>query len=31
MAWNFVIPGDAVPTALDITMADGTILIRLQL
>jgi hypothetical protein len=31
LAWNFVIPGDAVPTALDITMLDGSIPIRLQL
>jgi hypothetical protein len=31
LAWNFVIPDDAVPTALDITMLDGSIPIRLQL
>ena len=31
LAWNFVVPDDAVPTALDITMLDGSIPIRLQL
>ena len=29
--WKFVIPDDAVPTALDVTRLDGSILIRLQL
>ena len=31
MAWKFVMPDDAVPTALDVTMLDGSIPIRLQL
>ena len=31
LTWNFVIPDDAVPTALDITMFGGSILIRLEL
>jgi hypothetical protein len=31
VVWNFVIPGDAVPTALDVTKLNGSILIRLQL
>jgi hypothetical protein len=31
MAWKFVIPDDAVPTALDITTLNGSIPIRLQL
>ena len=31
LTWNFVIPDDAVPTALDITMLDGSIPIRLEL
>jgi hypothetical protein len=29
--WSFLIPVDARPTALDITMPDGSILLRLQL
>jgi hypothetical protein len=29
--WRFVIPDDAVPTAVDVMRLDGSILIRLQL
>jgi hypothetical protein len=31
LQWSFVIPDDAVPTALDVTRLNGSILIRLQL
>jgi hypothetical protein len=31
LQWSFVIPDDAVPTAVDVTRLDGSILIRLQL
>jgi hypothetical protein len=31
LQWSFVIPENAVPTAVDVTRLDGSILIRLQL
>jgi hypothetical protein len=31
LQWSFVVPADAVPTALDVTRLDGSILVRLQL
>lgn len=31
LQWAFNVPGDVVPTALDVTTADGQILIRLDL
>lgn len=31
LQWSFVVPADAVPTALDVTTLDGSILVRLQL
>jgi hypothetical protein len=31
VAWSFLIPEDADPTAIDITTPDGSILLRLQL
>lgn len=31
LQWAFLVPGDVVPTALDITTADGQILVRLDL
>jgi hypothetical protein len=31
LQWSFLIPDDAVPTAVDVTRLDGSILIRLQL
>jgi len=31
LKWSFVIPADAVPTAVDVTLGDGSILIRLAL
>ena len=31
LQWAFLLPGDAVPTALDVTTLGGEILVRLQL
>ncbi|MGE0217550.1 hypothetical protein [Mycolicibacterium sp.] len=31
LQWAFLVPDDAVPTALDVTAPNGTILLRLQL
>ncbi|MGE2737853.1 hypothetical protein [Mycolicibacterium vaccae] len=31
LEWAFLIPGDVVPTAVDVTTLDGSILLRLQL
>lgn len=31
LQWAFLLPGDAVPTALDITTLSGEILVRLEL
>jgi hypothetical protein len=31
LQWSFLLPGDAAPTALDVTAPDGVILVRLEL